>query len=138
LAYEHKHFLLDRLGILISALCLLHCFLPPVLVLAFPMISAVGAFDFWIHMGLALLIVPVAYKAILQGYRHHKQKSVPALATIGFVVFALSLGIAFFDRHEHTHARMSAPIGLLVSAFGSILISAAHGLNLWFCRPKKL
>ncbi|MEO0335792.1 MAG: MerC domain-containing protein [Pseudomonadota bacterium] len=138
---------MDRIGIVISALCLVHCLLTPALILMFPVISVVGAYDAWIHLGLAVLIFPVAYQAINQGYKHHKNNLVLILAVLGLSLFALSTGIAFFAEHnhhqlgghDHDHGGFRlADSELLISVFGSLMVSAAHGLNLWLCRDKSI
>lgn len=138
MARDHQHFALDRLGMALSAICLLHCLVPPFLVVAFPILSAVGAYEYWVHLLLAVFILPVAFKAIAQGYKHHGKAVVPIFAIAGASLFVISTALTVLGESshntEHAGIHFSAELGLSIA--GSLLISLAHGLNIWFCRPK--
>jgi len=81
---------LDRLGLLASAMCGLHCMAGPAVLLLAP------AWAGWwghpaSHWGLALLVLPVAAGAMSWGYRRHRRRWVLAAAAAGALCVMLGL-----------------------------------------------
>jgi hypothetical protein len=138
--HDHKHFQMDRWGLALSSLCLFHCLGTPFVLLLFPLVAgASGALHQWIHVVLAAILIPIALKAVTQGYRHHKKRIVPILAGSGTVfIVAGALAPLLFSIGEHNHAanevlHMSPEIWATI--VGSVLLLICHSLNIWFCRP---
>jgi uncharacterized membrane protein YfcA len=116
----------DRLGVLASALCFVHCILTPVL-LSF---SAV-----WVHYlpseershrALAVLVAAIGCFAIVTGYRRHRRVRVVLLTTTGLL--CIFFGAYFGDRLPSHTAEVA------VTMTGSVLMIAAHRINHSFCK----
>jgi len=108
--------------------------------MAFPFITALQAFDLWLHVGLAAVMIPIATKAIAQGYRHHSNIVVPGLALLGLALFLTSIVILFLHHEDHSHY-LKANIysfELILSIVGSLALTLAHILNMYFCRKKDM
>lgn len=115
----------DRLGITLSALCLVHCVITPILLLALPFVSGNYFYHPVFHMFLALFIVPIGTYAFWRGYQHHRKSfilwlGIPGLFLVGLT--PLILDLTGFHNWE--------PI--FVSA-GSVLLVTAHWKNQRAC-----
>lgn len=82
----------DKIGIILSIGCLIHCILFP---LIFPMIPLLGFTlehqAMW-HIGLLIPIVIIAIVAFIPGYRKHKLPEILVIAFIG-ICFLVSSGV---------------------------------------------
>ena len=84
---------LDRIGIGISAFCLLQCLALP-LVLVFAPIASAGLLDHELfHLLLLAVIIPVSLLAFGLGFMRHRNRRMWVPATIGFalLIFAAVL-----------------------------------------------
>ena len=115
----------DRVGIVASAACFVHCIATPV-ILSF---SAVYAHflpsEEHTHRLLAVFVALVGAIALGMGFRKHKQKSILWLMAIGL---ALIFAGAYFGDHLPSHW-MEVTITLL----GSCCMITAHRRNHTFC-----
>jgi hypothetical protein len=116
----------DRLGVVASALCFVHCILTPVLL----SMSAVWAHylpsEEGFHRGLAVAVAGIGAFAIVGGYRKHRRARVLLLMGAGLLfIFA---GAYWGDRLP-SHAAEVA-----VTMTGSCLMIAAHFINHTFCK----
>lgn len=108
---------LDTMGIVLSALCFLHC-------LAVPLI-ATGALA-WvaseaIHIGLTIVLAGVVLLVAWPSYQQHRQAVVPALLVGGLaLLIAAVLGEDTFGEHAET----------ALTVLGSIVLILGHILNL--------
>lgn len=121
---------LDRLGIGVSAFCLLQCLaLPLVLVLA-PTTSAGFLSHEVFHLVLLAVIVPISGLAFTLGFLRHRNRRmwIPAGAGLAFLLLAAWL--------EQRHALPPLAIAAVTSAGGVCLI-VGHWLNLR-CRSHEL
>ena len=66
--------LLDRVGIIVSATCILHCLLTPIAIIALPMILNIGVGGEELHLLFATLAIPIAAFLLGKGYKYHGQK----------------------------------------------------------------
>ena len=114
----------DKLGITLSSICAVHCLLTPVLLLAIP---ALGQFFEapWVHVTMAIFIVPIGIFAFYSGYLHHKQKGLTALGFAGLALVCAGLlmplsGIQFLG-HD------------IITMAGSACLIVAHILNRRAC-----
>jgi hypothetical protein len=116
----------DRLGIIASALCFLHCILTPVLL----SMSAV-----WVHYlpseerfhrGLAVAVAGIGGFAIIGGYRKHRRARVLLLMSCGLLLIFAG---AYWGDRLPSHAAEVA-----VTMTGSCLMIAAHFINHTFCK----
>lgn len=112
----------DRAGIVLSALCLLHCLAAPVAAALAPTLGLVSLDRDWVHPLFAVALVLIALAAFLPGYRRHHDRRIvfPAAAGLATVVFAAS-------------AALGGGAETLITVLGSGLLMLAHGLNRSFC-----
>lgn len=90
----------DRLAIILSGICLLHClFLPPLLILA-PVLGLNLISDEIIHAVLFAVAIPVSLVGLGLGYRRHKQldSALIASAGLGLMYMALFLHSLFLEE----------------------------------------
>ena len=125
---EHQNTRLraDHLGVIASALCLVHCVLTPVVL----SLSAV-----WVHYlpseerfhrGLAAMVAAIGCIAIIRGYRKHRRSRVFFLMIGGL---GLIFAGAYFGERLPSHLAEVA-----VTMTGSSLMIAAHLINHTFCK----
>lgn len=79
----------DRLGVIASVLCAIHCAAAPFLLLAMPAFGEIWAHPAS-HWGMAIFVIPLAVVMTVKGFRKHRRKWVLACAFVG--VFFITLG----------------------------------------------
>lgn len=112
----------DRLGIITSVACAIHCTVLPALISSLPFLG----FDIlenkaieWSMISLALLFGTLS---LYHGYAHHHKKTLP------LVLFLI--GFAFLIFNQVIGERLI----LIFIPFASLFIISAHVLNLYYCR----
>jgi hypothetical protein len=116
----------DRLGIIASALCFVHCILTPVAL----SLSAVWAHylpsEERFHRALAVLVAAIGCFAIVSGYRKHRRLR---------VLFLMSAGLSFIFAGAYLGDRLPSHIAeIAVTMTGSSLMITAHLINHTFCK----
>lgn len=113
----------DKTAISLSLLCLVHCLLVPVFLIAVP---SLGAFWFLehdtFHLLLLYFVVPIGLVALMMGYRHHRRGYVLAIGVLGLIV----LGSISILGHEIIGEKLET----LLTILASCLIIIAHIKNL--------
>lgn len=116
----------DRIGIVASGLCFVHCVLTPVIV----SLLAVGAHYFpseeRIHRVLALSVAALGGVAIFFGFSRHRRFRVVVLMSVGL---CLIFAGAYFGSRLPSHLAEVA-----VTMAGSCFMISGHFLNHTFCR----
>lgn len=112
----------DRLGIITSIACAIHCTVLPLLV------SSISLFNFdilenkAIEWGMISLALAFGSLSLYHGYAHHHKKNIPViLFATGFFFLILNQVIA--ERFVFIFIPLSA-----------VCIISAHVLNIYFCR----
>jgi hypothetical protein len=119
---------LDGVGLLLSAVCVIHCLATPLLVSLLPLafwIKDETAFHFW----LAAILIPVGLIAFVRGYQKHLHASV---LTGGFAGFALLILGIFWPQEHHDHARFTVNVFFTIS--GSLVLVVSHWKNWRYSR----
>ena len=106
----------DRLGQVLSVVCMVHCLATPLVLMLAPALA--GFLGGW-HPVLLAAVVAIAAWAFIPGYRFHRNKPVLLLALGG--VALLASGVTFF------HHSFVAETALTVS--GAALMLWAHWRN---------
>jgi drug/metabolite transporter (DMT)-like permease len=112
--------LLDRLGIALSGLCVLHCLVLPFVMplLTFAVFQEESPLT---HIILAVLVLPTAIFTSLRGYKHHRNSTVVALLLGGATMVACALLLGEHLSNETVEAG--------VTTAGSVLLIAGHWQN---------
>lgn len=110
---------IDRLGITLSAVCMVHCLLPPLLVVvpsALVLHAVTETYVHWLLLGIAL---PVSGLALVNGARRHGRRWALGAGMVGLTL--LLLGASEFLGH-------GSEVPLTVAGAGSLVM--AHLVNL--------
>ncbi|MCB9095034.1 MAG: MerC domain-containing protein [Halobacteriovoraceae bacterium] len=121
-----KH-IIDRIGITLSVVCLIHCFLLPILLVVFPFIEIFQQHETngdHFHEYLLIFIVLVALFAFVPGFLKSRNKWLIILPLLAIA----NLSLVEFVYH------VSTPLteALLVSV-SSLFLIAAHWINIKAC-----
>jgi hypothetical protein len=109
----------DGVAVSLSALCLAHCLLLPVLAGLLPLFASM-VHSPWVHAILFVTTAPLSIWVLGEGWRVHRQKLPVAFGIAGLVL--LGLGVM------HSTHLMSER---MASVSGALLLIVAHGANLW-------
>lgn len=115
---DEPHFF-DRLALIISAICLAHCLLLPIIVIALPFLSFM-AHDVWVHALLISMAAPTSAYALWRNGGWRSPLNV-ILVSLGLVLLAGAAFLPMFKSFE-------TPI----SVIGAILVGFVHFRNLHF------
>ncbi|MBT6325896.1 MAG: MerC domain-containing protein [Bdellovibrionales bacterium] len=116
---------LDKLGMIISGVCVIHCLLTPIIVLALPWVEGIFSHEV-VHLSLLLFLFPLAIFTFTHGYKTHKKLSIVIMGAIG---------ISFISIPILIHPAEFTEQALTIS--GSIILIIAHYNNLKSCKCHK-
>lgn len=116
----------DRLGIALSALCLVHCVGLPLLIASGSVLALSAGVDEGFHQGLVWAIAPVALIAVLPRWRQHRNHRVLGGMLIGL---GLISGAAFAGD-----SMISSRAEVVLTVCGGLLLVASHWINLRLCK----
>ena len=117
---------LDRLGVFLSATCLLHCLALPILLTLAPM-TQIGMLDeHSFHAILLWFIVPISLVALSISCWQHKDKTIVVLGVLGLgILIATGLsGHTYFDPM----------VERLLTILAGLILAIAHLRNFKICR----
>ena len=98
----------DRIGVVTSALCFIHCVAAPVVLSLSVVSSHFIPSEERTHRLLAVFVTIVGTAAIGFGYKRHKRKRVPSHASEVVVTLAGSCCMIFAHRVNHTFCKETA------------------------------
>lgn len=111
---------MDRVAVMLSAVCLLHCLAIPLVVLVLPALSSLllgsETLVHWLLLGLA---VPISGLALWVGYVRYRNLGSVLLGTAGLLLMFLAVTHVFGRAPE-------VPLTLI----GVALVACAHLLNM--------
>ncbi len=114
----------DAVGVFLSQLCLLHCFLLPALLAVLPSLDlhALPGGEA-IHFGILLLSTPTALYALLSGRRYHHLTKPLVYGIVGLALLWLGTTL------EHSHHSLLHSGAHFTGACGSMFLLVAHLTN---------
>lgn len=128
-----KKLLVDHLGIGVSALCLVHCLLLPVVILFFPMLEqGAKGIDEHFHEILYFLIIGVSFLSFLPTYLRTKR----VVFMLNPIIALTLMSVAHFGAEAGLFPISSLPEILLTSS-GGIFLIITHFKNIKYCRQCK-
>lgn len=118
----------DRVGIVISALCCIHCMAIPLLVIFAPSLGSLFE-NPWVHLLSLGLVIPLGFFAFISKFKVHENKTPLIIGIIGMsLLFLGHLG------HELFSSDLGAQIELVASVVGGLSLVTAHIINIRLCR----
>lgn len=118
----------DKFAISLSALCVVHCLLTPVLVSLIPTLAALGIADEGFHLYLIFAVIPLSLVAALMGCKKHKRYGVAFPILGGLFILVLTAGLG--------HEILGDTLEKVLTIIGACVISFGHVLNYRLCRKK--
>lgn len=82
----------DRIGVIFSIVCAIHCVATPFLLLALPAFGKAWSHPAS-HWGMALVVIPIAAMMMSKGYARHRRKWIMGIGSAG-ILFVLAGAIA--------------------------------------------
>ncbi len=110
---------LDRIAMVLSGLCLVHCLALPLLFLVLPFVGGV-ADSHW-HVPLLAVALPVSIVAIVIGYRRHGNRGIVAGIALGLALLVAGATVG--------HALLGSLADRLLTVAGSLTLAAMHWQN---------
>ena len=111
---------LDKIGISLSFICLIHCLIIPILLIFFPIVNSISFIsDEQFHWILFTLILPVAIISLFIGCMKHRNFWI--LLPSGLGILLLILGVVFHDIEK------------VSTVLGGIMIAVSHIANYKLC-----
>ena len=120
----------DRAAVCLSSLCILHCLLLPVLLVAYPIGIVVTLSDEIFHLFMVSLALPLSLVSLYVGYGHHKRNQLIVFGGIGLVTLMFPL-VA-----PHELISESGETWLTVS--GALILCMAHIVNFRLCTAEQV
>jgi len=118
---------IDKIAMLLSALCLVHCLLTPIILIAFPVLQAF-THDYEFHFWMALTLVTLAGLAFYRGYRVHRKMRIFAFGAIGLGFLIVGLFAPVLLHYD------SLKFEVTLTSIGSVILIYTHLTNIKFCR----
>ena len=118
--------LVDRMAVSLSLLCLMHCLVMPLLLIALPSLAISVFASENVHLWLVYAVIPSSLFALGMGCRQHRRGLFLLIGLAGLSL--LTLGILV------EHIGWDHAFEQLFTAAGAILIALAHVLNFRACR----
>ena len=118
---------LDKIGILLSGVCLLHCLVTPIIVTLVPILSLSLAVEHLLFHTLMLwLVLPTSCIALFLGCRKHKKIPIAVTGIIGMLILVAVASVGH-DLFGESGEKIAATIG-------GLIIAASHYLNYRACQ----
>lgn len=118
---------IDKIAMVLSALCLIHCLLTPIILIAFPVLQAFSH-DYEFHFWMALVLTVLAGLAFYRGYRVHRKMRIFAFGAIGLIFLVLGLFSPVLLHYD------SLKFEITLTSIGSLILIYTHLTNIKFCR----
>ena len=92
---NHKRF--DRLGVIASILCAIHCALTPILLILLPTFGKAWAHPAT-HWGMAIIVIPIAVFMMLKSYKKHAKKKILYIGSIGILLIIIGAILPYIEN----------------------------------------
>jgi membrane-bound ClpP family serine protease len=121
--FKSEH--IDRIGIIASTVCFIHCIFTPIILSISIAASSFLPSEAHFHKPMAVLVSLLGVLTLIRGYGRHKKGIILALMLSGL---ALIFGGAFLPISEVS--------GTIITISGSICLVLAHHKNHSFCNKQ--
>jgi len=111
--------ILDRIGILLSGLCLVHCLALPLLITAAPFLGQFA--EGHLHAQMLVVVLPLSTGALALGFRRHRNGQIIAAGLVGMLL--LTLGGTLM------HEQFGLVADRTFTMSGAIILAISHWFN---------
>ena len=111
--------MLDRVAVMLSGLCLLHCLALPFLLVALPAISAFS--EGHLHAQMLIIAIPVSVVALAFGFRRHGSGYIVGFGILGMLLLVTGGTLA------HSYYGLIADRAFSIS--GALVLAVTHYYN---------
>jgi hypothetical protein len=126
-AMPKVQFISDRLAMLLSSLCVIHCLLTPILLISIPALASVSILnDETFHQILLFFVLPIGFLALAVGYLHHKNKWVVFTGVFGLTLLSSPLLVEWIGLG---HEVLGEHGEVIITIMASLIIVGAHLVN---------
>jgi len=126
-AMPKVQFISDRLAMLLSSLCVIHCLLTPILLISIPALAGVSILnDETFHQILLFFVLPIGVFALSLGYLHHKNKWVVFAGVFGLTLLSSPLLVEWIGLG---HEVLGEHGEVIITVIASFIIVGAHLIN---------
>ena len=115
----------DRAAICFSSLCILHCLLLPVLLVAYPIGILVTLSDEMFHQIMVSVALPLSLVSLYVGYGHHKRNQLIVFGSVGLGMLMLPLVVP--------HELISESEETWLTFAGALIVCLTHVVNFRLC-----
>jgi cytochrome c biogenesis factor len=115
----------DKIGICASGICLIHCLLPPILLLFFPATKHLLHAGYYIHELLSVIIIASVALAVYPTCKRHGHKDIIVYAIIGVLLILTSIFLHDLPETWHTVLTMTGSVFLIWAHIKNM--KARHG-----------
>jgi MerC mercury resistance protein len=105
----------DRLGVIASVLCAIHCAVAPLLLFILPSFGRVWAHPAS-HWGMVLLVVPVAGIMMMHGFRRHRRRWVIGCGSLGILLVLAGAALPYLESGKSSNSLISLPLPWLAAS----------------------
>ena len=117
---------MDKVGIVCSGACAIHCLLLPMLAFASPTLSAFFENE-WIHLGLLIALIPIAIISFYRSRKVHGNNSPVIFGASGIILLLTAVVLESF------HIEIPY-LEKTLTGLGSIILIIGHALNMSYLK----
>lgn len=110
---------LDKAAVALSALCLLHCLLMPVIIAVLPFFAQFS--ERHLHAELLIVVLPISLLALSIGFRRHGDRRVVGWGIAGLLLLIVGATLA--------HNLYGIVADRMLTITGSLILALAHYRN---------
>jgi len=120
---------LDKFGIFLSGICVLHCLITPIVITLLPIIT-LNTFieEVLFHKLMLWLVLPTSCIALIIGCRKHRDWLIAGTGVLGMLIL---VAVAFF-----AHDLLSPTGERIATSVGGIILAISHALNYQACQAR--
>lgn len=119
----------DTPAIALSALCLVHCLVFPVLTALLPSLAVIPLEQEIFHIAMVVCVIPISIYALTMGCKQHKNRSIAYLGGVGII---LLIAAVIFGEHHLGEVGEK-----LLTTIGALVITFAHFRNFKLCQKSE-